>query len=274
MGGFAVAMDLPGQGTLLSGRGCGGFPYMEARPSGIARTAVRIREDGDFLTGRTLWSTPLGTRHDGYTYNSGLDEFEGDEIIYFSSQQTKELEAHLFAFEDSTFDVDANGRFNALDITALTALISTTNPDVIRDFDQDNDADIDAADVAVLQGYVDADLDSGLFGDFNRDGVVSWRDCGGYGGFGYTLDDAGYVITLDFDLDGDTDSSDEAAFAAAVANPDLNGDNNLDGFDIQCMELLVGGPNSCSTQDPDFNRDGNVDGFDVQDVEEAVGTGC
>lgn len=55
---------------------------------------------------------------------------------------------------------------------------------------------------------------------------------------------------------------------------DINCDGNLDGFDVQTMELAVGGDLADFCQaDPDFNNDGNIDGFDVQAVELVVGGG-
>lgn len=61
---------------------------------------------------------------------------------------------------------------------------------------------------------------------------------------------------------------------ATTCDPDVNCDGNFDGFDVQAMELAVGGDLADFCQpDPDFNQDGNLDGFDVMAVELVVGGG-
>jgi photosystem II stability/assembly factor-like uncharacterized protein len=60
--------------------------------------------------------------------------------------------------------------------------------------------------------------------------------------------------------------------ADCLCDPDVNCDGSADGFDIEVMELAVGGDvaNFCR-EDADFNRDGSIDGFDVEALEQIVG---
>lgn len=86
---------------------------------------------------------------------------------------------------------------------------------------------IDSEDVAVLSEAIDDSLSSGLFGDWNHDGVVNCLDRGGLSYFGYTLGQSGYTIELDYDLDGDTDSTDMAHFNACVPTADYDQDSGV-----------------------------------------------
>ncbi|GJQ30759.1 MAG: hypothetical protein HBSAPP03_26430 [Phycisphaerae bacterium] len=55
-------------------------------------------------------------------------------------------------------------------------------------------------------------------------------------------------------------------------DPDVNCDGAVNGFDVEIMELAVGGDFTDFCQaDADYNRDGAVNGFDVEAVELSVG---
>lgn len=95
----------------------------------------------------------------------------------------------------------------------------------------------------------------------------------------------GDVLDFATDPNGGNECCDEFIFTITIhdepssgctpaCDPDVNCDGNLDGFDVQTMELAVGGNLADFCQaDADFNRDGNLDGFDVQAVELTVGGG-
>lgn len=77
-------------------------------------------------------------------------------------------------------------------------------------------------DLDIIRAMLDAGLGAGEFGDWNGDGVV---DCDDYYGapsvFSATICDPAYRVELDFDLDGDNDAADRAAFDALFPTADI-----------------------------------------------------
>lgn len=140
---------------------------------------------------------------------SGTDSFPG-------GTGNHEIITLKFLYDNDHMDVDGSGRFNGDDVDELESYLESTDPELLERFDFNSSGDIDQEDVDVLEALVDAGLHAGVFGDaLGNNGTV---DCPSpmWAGpaFGYTLGQAGYKITLDFDLDGDTDSVDEAAYEA------------------------------------------------------------
>lgn len=140
---------------------------------------------------------------------SGTDSFPG-------GTGNHEIITLKFLYDNDHMDVDGSGRFNGDDVDELDSYLESTDPELLERFDFNSSGDIDQEDVDVLAALVDAGLHAGVFGDaLGNNGTV---DCPSpmWAGpaFGYTLGQAGYKITLDFDLDGDTDSVDEAAYEA------------------------------------------------------------
>ncbi|GJQ29491.1 MAG: hypothetical protein HBSAPP03_13750 [Phycisphaerae bacterium] len=110
-------------------------------------------------------------------------------------------------------------------------------------------------------------------------------------GFAYTFE-----LTPDCDANGENDLAQIAADPSLdlwpqdglldycywnVCDPDVNCDGNINGVDVEIMELAVGGDftdfcqvNIPGYADGDFNRDGAVNGADVEDLENAVGGMC
>lgn len=110
---------------------------------------------------------------------------------------------------------------------------------------------------------------------------------GGGGGAADALNNLEQVLVLNpeagtwtVDVVGTAVNMDVQGFALVVTglvtpytcDGDVNQDGNLDGFDVQCMEIAIGG-GPCEVTVLDFNGDGNLDGFDVQAVERVVGGG-
>ncbi|GJQ29135.1 MAG: hypothetical protein HBSAPP03_10190 [Phycisphaerae bacterium] len=59
-----------------------------------------------------------------------------------------------------------------------------------------------------------------------------------------------------------------------TCDADVNGDGSVNGLDVECQELAVGGDFSCyAPADADFNQDGAVNGGDVEAVELVMGGG-
>ncbi len=210
------------------------------------------------------------------TTSSGLCSYVGSTIASLGSGVI-EFSSSPFSFKDADLDLTSDGRFNQLDIdgpSGLTSLLGSTTSDILRRFDIDHDGIISYADADFIQQLVDAHIDSGIFGDFNGDGILNWQDSCGvslYGGGGTTLCSSSYVIQLDYNVDGRLDGTDEAAFAALnLPSPDFNGDGFVDFTDSDDFtDAYEDGLPSA-----DFNRDGFLDFTDVDDFVSATTAGC
>lgn len=187
---------------------------------GISRTGVRL-----LGTTRVAWQSTHGVKLDGLI--SQNDDYVAEVSTQVSSNSTINLHADAFAFTDSTYDVNEDGRFNELDEQQLDGLIGSTDLHIIQRFDFDHDGVIDSEDVSVLSLAIDDSLGSGLFGDWNHDGMVNCLDRPGLSYFGYSLGQSGYIIELDFDLDGDTDHTDMSHFDACVPTADYDRDSGV-----------------------------------------------
>ena len=208
------------------------------------------------------------------TFVSGTPDYWTGSSETELTQGDHELSFLIQNFSDETYDVNDDGRFNVLDQEELVALAGPTTTETER-WDFDDDYVIDQDDVDVLARLIDLQLDSGIFGDLNRDGEVDCEDRYIIANYAdATLEDAGYHIELDFDLDGDNDSGDRNQFLI-VSCPellgDLNCDRSVDAFDVTPFTLAVlvdksayesAYPN-CSYMLADINQDGYADAFDI-----------
>lgn len=160
------------------------------------------------ITYSDLGIKSLGLTEDGGIW-SGTDDFSG-------GTGNHEIITLKFLYDNDHMDVDESGRFNAADVDELESYLESTDPELLERFDFNSSGDIDQEDVDVLDALVDAGLHAGVFGDALGDnGTVDCPTMMWAGPvFGYTLGQANYKITLDYDLDGDTDSADEAAYDA------------------------------------------------------------
>ncbi|MGE0482271.1 MAG: dockerin type I domain-containing protein [Phycisphaerae bacterium] len=183
--------------------------------------------------------------------------------------------------EDAALDVDDDGRFNQSDVDALSAYYDSTEPDDIRRWDFSADGEIDAADAAVLQTFIDAGLSSGVFGDLDGDNLP---DCDmlteANSAIGYELGDSRYRVELDYDLDGDTDDSDRAHLLGrepvapteglCFVLADMNCDGAVNNFDSDGYVLALVDPEgyaveyaACDLLRGDIDRNGHVNNFDT-----------
>ncbi len=199
------------------------------------------------------------------------------DMVQSGGAGTFTLDLRPYTFDDAGLDVtgvlgfDAEGRFNELDVDALLAELGSTDPDLLERWDVNDNGIIDDdpdGDVDFLWTLVEAELDSGVFGDLNGD---SLPDCQMRDQiallFGYTLADEEYDIRLDYDLDGDTDSADEAVFLSLTCPWPL-GDANCDGAvgfgDVNAFVLAVqAGEQAYLAEYPDcrwLNSDIDCDG--------------
>ncbi len=174
-------------------------------------------------------------------------------------------------FTDGSYDVNADGRFNALDVGVLASVVPTHESEY-QQWDLDGDGTTDSDDLAHIDVLVDLGLDSGVFADWDADGSV---DCDQLStmnsAIGYELGDAGYSVLLDYNLDGVTDGVDRAALlnVACLIRGDMNCDGAVDGFDVDPFLLALSDPQGYASSYPtcdwlraDMNLDGSVNGFD------------
>jgi hypothetical protein len=166
-------------------------------------------------------------------------------------------------------DVNADGRFNELDVSALTALIGSTDPEHLEKWDFNRSTVIDADDVALMQALVDLEWDSGLLGDADTDGDLDCDDLVDVDAhFPAVLTDSSYQPELDDNLDGELDElgeDDPHWVYHAVLPGDIDADADVDISDLAAMLASQGK----SEGDPgynkyaDINRDGTVDLSDL-----------
>ncbi len=172
---------------------------------------------------------------------------------------TDSIEMITVAFNDQRFDLSGDGRFSQADVDLLFLEVGNPATGALEGFDINGNGTIDIDDVALLQTLIDCGLGSGIFGDTNGDGVANCCDLPDYtAALGSTIGSPAYLIELDFDLDGDIDSVDQAEMNKVCA-ADFNDDYQLDFFDV--TEFL----NAYNNADPaaDLNGDSNFDFLDV-----------
>lgn len=131
----------------------------------------------------------------------------------------------------SSWDMNADGRFNTLDLTMMTiASTACTSQDIFdclpRTADMDGDGDVDTVDIDVLKDVLACGLNTGFFGDANHDGSITCADKAATtifpllpGPSGYIeISDPGYEFVFDYDLDGRIDHNDQTAFNTLFAS--------------------------------------------------------
>lgn len=96
-----------------------------------------------------------------------------------TSMSAAEYRLRSLTYQDANMDVDDSGRFNSLDVDALTSLVGSTDPNHLSRWDFDGSDAIDVSDVAVMDSLVQLDFASGLLGDSNRDGILDCSDLAG-----------------------------------------------------------------------------------------------
>lgn len=179
--------------------------------------------------------------------------------IAFVSESIEVRFAHG-SFSDRLLDADEDGRFNASDLALLQSIAASdpNNPDYVSRFDINTNGIIDTEDVEFLQLPILLALDSGVFPDFNRDGVLTCSDLDAIDlRIGLNLEDADYDFTLDANLDGVIDGSDRFAAYQAVVPGDLNFDRVVDLADQAILFSCWGLP--CG----DLTGDGTTNNADL-----------
>lgn len=168
---------------------------------------------------------------------------------------------------DSTDDVTADGRFNQDDVDYLTSISPTTSSTYTARFDYDGDGDVDGADIAFLQCFVDACLDARRLGDADCDNDVDCDDltavlAQAFAGEAFDDTSTTYKVGFDADLDGDNDATDKAIMRdvfLAVEPSNFILDGALNFFDYSEWQGLY------NAQDPraDLNNDGIFNFYDT-----------
>ncbi len=199
--------------------------------------AQRLLRNGAVLTVGTtqvivgVTSTANGVRALGsLTESNGVYTYAPQGSL--PSSVPVQLGIRNFSFDDGAFDVNGDGRFNIHDLNALGSHLNTQDQDIIGRFDLDGSSGINQGDIDILESYIDVGLDSGVFGDANEDGVVDCSDRSGLLLEGYDLEDAEYVVTMDFNLDGLIDASDLAVADTVIPTADFNRDGGINATDI------------------------------------------
>ena len=193
----------------------------------------------------TFWLISGGT-HYAKSNNLTCDAVVGNcwgEVVLSGGLGGYGLDAVSYTYDDRGLDVSGNARFNQGDVSALSALLGSQDPDVLEKWDFTRNDIIDTADVAFLETLVDAGLDSGILGDYDQDGDADCDDWEAMQPFPMAeFGDPDYRIELDADVDGVTDETDLDAIVA------MFGDENENDVPDECEACPCG----------DINRSGGV----------------
>ncbi len=255
-------------------------------PAKVTRQTSCFFLDGVPYTGTLMFTKDFFGNPEG---NLGLNPNTGAwETDFVSNVGAGEHSSSMrtWSYSDQAFDVtgylrrDNEGRFNQADVDALADLV-TSDPNLAARWDVDGDGVATAADVALLQTLVDLHLDSGFFGDVDRDGTP---DCerAVLLLFGHHLGEAEYRIELDWDLDGDNDDTDLQALVWTFCPPcpgDMNWDGRITFADIDWFVAALAGESSWTHwpyqwRAADCDLDGWVTFADIDPFVALIGTTC
>lgn len=224
------------------------------------------------MSGASVWMTPNGARGFGIEQDPNDPTRFSTTFTYTASSGTTHTHEWVCAGE-FTHDVNQDGRFNSADINELTGYIGTNNQTIIDKYDWNDNHAIDADDVGYFNRGIEAGLSSGIFGDANSDGTLDCCDRNAApSNWSITIMDANYNINLDYDLDGDLDSTDLAEFVSLQLPVDIDFNNDNSVFDPQDIDAILSVfsegpciPSSATCDDIDINGDGTF--FDPADVD-------
>jgi hypothetical protein len=169
------------------------------RPTRLFREVQAVYSGGELLHFPTV--TYAG---DNWSLGEWVDDGEGE--ASFSDSGTgasgaQEMATLRLYFDDARMDVDPDGRFNQVDVDALSTIASgdPTNENALslwNFYPRPNGSNaqvIDSEDVAVMQSIVDAGLSSGFLGDRDGDGTVDCDDLSSVNShFGHHLGESQY----------------------------------------------------------------------------------
>lgn len=161
--------------------------------------------------------------------------------VPISSGET-EISSSVFSFGRGDLDENQDGRFNRLDVASLQGkLTQTATSFPLSNFDFNRSGSIDSDDVAFLQQLIDLGAEDGILGDFDGDGFLTCIDAANVSSslFNDTVGSVDYNVRLDADLDGITDSTDEAAVAAALASPISADYDNSSFVDTDDLDAFI-----------------------------------
>ncbi len=268
-GGYACAVALVNEIT----GGCPGnldirgtFDLPQPGSAGIiSRKALLV--DGEWLF---AFVASCGFASDTLTIDPVTGEFVVAGGMSLNARGGFSLE--VVEFDDMTFDLNADGRFNQADIDLAFGLVGSLDEGDIGRYDRDGDGAITPNDIMLLQDLFDAGTGAGDFGDANADGFVTCAELDEARTLvGLEICDAGYIIEYDDDLDGLIDGTDIAALEAiATPREDLDGSGEVDGGDTAALVAAWG------TDDPaaDLDGSGTVGGEDLAVLIAAWGAVC
>ncbi len=203
-----------------------------------------------------------------------IDPGTGD-YVFETEFESEELEMTIdggqLMFDDAAMDANGDGRFNYLDAAAIRAEISSTNPAWLR-FDFNNSGAIDEFDADLVDLMITDNIDSGLLGDIDGDGLV---DCTTDLPLLYpfptaTFGDVDYVIQLDANVDGLLNADDLKVLQRVVFRADFDHSGFVDTDDLDAFTAAF----TIGDESADVDLSGFVDTDDHSAFMAAFTNGC
>lgn len=207
--------------------------------------ALMLVSSGDGDPARMVWLIHTLSGGDGDGVTEGVDgngNLVGaiDKSYQFSGTIAVDTGSGV-TVTDAQLDANGDGRFSERDWHLIVDIAADPQSQTQQDLDKynlyiepdpdPNDADgddpsddqvIGQGDLDIIRNMLDAGLGAGEFGDWDGDGVV---DCDDYSAAptspNAVIGDANYRVTFDYDLDGDNDAGDRAAFEALFPTADV-----------------------------------------------------
>lgn len=196
--------------------------------------------------------------------------------IDFDNGDTPSVGVTAFSVNQEAVDLDSNDTIDCDDLLLLRQAVSAgggslTDAESVANYDFDGSGAVDSADLLVLRVFIDKVLNACTTGDSGDDGILDPCDLYALRDIisGGSVDDSdgSYVVSLDMDLDGDLDSTDETLLTDLLLDQEIYQDGDVDlnyYVDIYDFGILAGnlGMSPATRTDGDLDGDNDVDIFD------------
>ncbi|MFO0837802.1 MAG: hypothetical protein U1D55_04695 [Phycisphaerae bacterium] len=235
------------------------------QPERVRRSTAIVSDNGVPAMALGMWAAQNWRRAPGMGYDPVSGMWLGN-ASFGGGAGSHEVQIDRVDFDDSSMDVNLDGRFNAADVATLQAAIGSSDARLIQFWDYDGDQVIDASDVQHLQLLVDLDFDSGYFGDLNGDGTPTCADLALEAvAFGTNLEDAAYNIAYDYDLNGEIETIDRERLYHLILPGDVNFDQSVAEADLGLLLSALGSHLGDANYNSaaDFDNDNDVDESDL-----------